>query len=159
MGSKSRSNLSRKNISENRKARYNYHITRSYEAGIVLTGTEVKSLRVGKINISDSYAVCENDEIWLLNAHIPEYTQANRFNHSPRRRRKLLLHKKDIGKLYSAVRREGMTLVPMKIYFNERGFAKLDLALARGKKNYDKREDEKKHDWNRQKSRLLRGEF
>ncbi|MBA5723899.1 SsrA-binding protein SmpB [Candidatus Liberibacter sp.] len=155
MNSHSKKNLSKKLISENRKARYNYHIIQSYNAGIVLTGTEVKSLRVGKINISESYASCENDEIWLINAYIPEYTQANRFNHAPRRHRKLLLSKREIGRLYSAVRRDGMTLVPLKLYFNEKGLAKLDLALAKGKKNYDKRETEKKRDWNRQKNRLL----
>ncbi|MBL0849189.1 MAG: SsrA-binding protein SmpB [Candidatus Liberibacter ctenarytainae] len=157
MGSSSKNKLSKKVISDNRKARYNYHIIRSYEAGIVLTGTEVKSLRVGKINISESYAACENDEIWLINAYIPEYTQANRFNHAPRRHRKLLLCRKEIGKMDAAVRRDGMTLVPMRLYFNEKGLAKLDLALAKGKKNYDKRETEKERDWNRQKSRLLRG--
>ncbi|AHA28288.1 SsrA-binding protein SmpB [Candidatus Liberibacter americanus] len=156
MNSKSRNKLSRKIISENRKARYNYHIVRSYESGVVLTGTEVKSLRVGKVNISESYAVCENNEIWWLNAHIPEYTQANRFNHVPLRRRKLLLCRKEINRLYAAVRLDGMTLVPMKIYFNEKGIAKIDLAIAKGKKNYDKRETEKKRDWDRQKSRLLR---
>ncbi|ADR52835.1 SsrA-binding protein [Candidatus Liberibacter solanacearum] len=156
MSSKSRSDLSLKVISENRKARYNYHILRSYEAGIVLTGTEVKSLRVSKVNISESYATVENDEIWLTNTYIPEYLQANRFNHSPRRNRKLLLSKKEIRRLHAAVRRDGMTLVPMKIYFNAKGLAKIDLALAQGKKNYDKRETEKKRDWDRQKSRIMR---
>ncbi|ACT56748.1 SsrA-binding protein SmpB [Candidatus Liberibacter asiaticus] len=156
MSLKSRGNPPKKVVSDNRKARYNYHIVRSFEAGIVLTGTEVKSLRVSKVNISDSYATFENDEIWLTNSYIPEYLQANRFNHYPRRNRKLLLSKREIHRLYAAVRRDGMTLVPMKIYFNAKGLAKIDLALAQGKKNYDKRETEKKRDWDRQKHRILR---
>ncbi len=156
MSLKSRGNPPKKVVSDNRKARYNYHIVRSFEAGIVLTGTEVKSLRVSKVNISDSYATFENDEIWLTNSYIPEDLQANRFNHYPRRNRKLLLSKREIHRLYAAVRRDGMTLVPMKIYFNAKGLAKIDLALAQGKKNYDKRETEKKRDWDRQKHRILR---
>ncbi|MEG8099355.1 SsrA-binding protein SmpB [Candidatus Liberibacter brunswickensis] len=156
MSSKFRSDPSKKVISENRRARYNYHIISSYEAGIVLTGTEVKSLRVSKVNISDSYASFEDNEIWLMNTYIPEYLQANRFNHFPRRNRKLLLRKKEILRLHAAVSRDGMTIVPMKIYFNSKGFVKIDLALAKGNKIYDKREADKKRDWDRQKNRLLR---
>lgn len=143
-------------VAENRKARYNYEIVDTYEAGLVLTGTEVKSLREGKANIAESYASDEGGEIWLINSYLPEYLQANRFNHETRRRRKLLLSKREMHRLQVAVNREGMTLVPLKIYFNERGRAKLELALAKGKKLHDKRETEKTRDWNRQKSRLLR---
>jgi SsrA-binding protein len=143
-------------VAENRKARFNYEIIDTYEAGLVLTGTEVKSLREGKANIAESYASDEGDEIWLINSHLPEYLQANRFNHETRRRRKLLLHKKEVDRLFASVNREGMTLVPLKVYFNEQGRAKLELALARGKKLHDKRETQKQRDWQRQKSRLLR---
>ena len=143
-------------IAENRKARYHYAIEDVFEAGIMLLGTEVKSLRNGKANIAESYASYEDGELWLINAHIPEYLQANRFNHEPRRRRKLLMSKREINKLSQAVAREGMTLVPLKLYFNNRGMAKLELALGKGKKVHDKRETEKKRDWNREKSRLLR---
>ena len=122
----------------------------------MLKGTEVKSLREGKANIAESYASDEGGEIWLINSYLPEYLQANRFNHEPRRRRKLLLSAREIGRLRNAVNREGMTLIPMKIYFNDRGRAKLELALAKGKKLHDKRETEKERDWNRQKSRLLK---
>jgi SsrA-binding protein len=146
----------RKIVAENRKARFNFEIVDTYEAGLVLTGTEVKSLREGKANIAESYATEEGGEIWLINSYLPEYLQANRFNHETRRRRKLLLHKKQVARLFSAVNREGMTLVPLKIYFNDKGRAKLELALAKGKKLHDKRETEKARDWNRQKSRLLR---
>lgn len=143
-------------MAENRKARFNYEIVNTYEAGLVLTGTEVKSLREGKANIAEAYASDENGEIWLINSYLPEYLQANRFNHAPRRPRKLLLSKKEIHRLRIAITREGMTLVPLKIYFNDKGRAKLELALARGKKLHDKRESEKQRDWNRQKSRLMR---
>lgn len=146
----------RKIVAENRKARFNYEIIDAFEAGLVLTGTEVKSLREGKANIAESYATEEGGEIWLINSHLPEYLQANRFNHETRRRRKLLLNKKEIARLFSAVNREGMTLVPLRIYFNDRGRAKLELALAKGKKLHDKRETQKQRDWQRQKSRLLR---
>jgi SsrA-binding protein len=146
----------RRIVAENRKARFNYEIIDTFEAGLVLSGTEVKSLRLGKSNIAESYATEEGGEIWLINSHIPEYLQANRFNHEPRRRRKLLLNKNEVRKLIGAVQREGMSLVPLKIYFNERGRAKLDLALARGKKLHDKRETEKRRDWDRQKARVLR---
>ncbi len=143
-------------VAENRKARFNYEIIDTYEAGLVLTGTEVKSLREGKANIAESYASDEGGEIWLINSYLPEYLQANRFNHEPRRRRKLLLSGREIHRLRSAVNREGMTLIPLKIYFNDRGRAKMELALAKGKKLHDKRESEKERDWNRQKSRLLK---
>jgi SsrA-binding protein len=143
-------------VAENRKARFNYEIIDTYEAGIVLMGTEVKSLREGKANIAESYASDEGGEIWLINSYLPEYLQANRFNHEPRRRRKLLLSGREIHRLRSAINREGMTLIPLKIYFNDRGRAKMELALAKGKKLHDKRESEKERDWNRQKSRLLK---
>ncbi len=143
-------------VAENRKARFNYEIIDTYEAGIVLMGTEVKSLRQGKANIAESYASDEGGEIWLINSYLPEYLQANRFNHEPRRRRKLLLSGREIHRLRSAINREGMTLIPLKIYFNDRGRAKMELALAKGKKLHDKRESEKERDWNRQKSRLLK---
>jgi SsrA-binding protein len=128
----------------------------TYEAGLALTGTEVKSLREGHANIQESYASNEGGEIWLINSYLPEYLQGNRFNHEPRRRRKLLLNKKEMARMAQAVEREGMTMVPLKIYFNERGRAKLLLAVARGKKLHDKRETEKQRDWNREKGRLLK---
>ena len=140
----------------NRRARFNYEIGQTFEAGIALTGTEVKSLREGQRNIADSYAGERGGELWLYNAYIPEYLQANRFHHETRRPRKLLLHKREISRLIGAVEREGMTIVPLKIYFNDRGRAKVELALARGKKLHDKRETEKKRDWDREKGRLLR---
>ncbi|ABM44574.1 SsrA-binding protein [Bartonella bacilliformis str. Heidi Mejia] len=148
--------LIRKIIAENRKARFNFELLEHLEAGIVLNGTEVKSLRSNHANIAESYASFENEELWLVNAHIPEYTQANRFNHEPRRLRKLLVSKREIGRFFNAVSREGMTIVPLKLYFNERGCVKLEIALARGKKIHDKRETEKKRDWGREKARLLR---
>jgi len=154
--SKSGAGQKRRIVAENRKARFNYEIIDTYEAGLVLTGTEVKSLREGKANIAESYATEEDGELWLINSYLPEYLQANRFNHETRRRRKLLLNKKEVRRLIGAVQREGMTLVPLKIYFNDRGRAKLELALGRGKKLHDKRETEKKRDWDRQKARLLR---
>jgi SsrA-binding protein len=146
----------RKIIADNRKARFNYAIGETFEAGIALTGTEVKSLRQGKATIGESYADSRGREIWLVNANIPEYLQANRFNHAPKRPRKLLLHRRQVDKLIGAVEREGMTLVPLKLYFNEKGRAKIELALAKGKKLHDKRETEKKRDWDREKGRLLR---
>src|SRR6266568_4230298 len=138
-------------VADNRKARFNYHIGDVLEAGIALTGTEVKSLRQGKATIAESYADARAGEIWLVNANIPEYLQASRFNHAPKRRRKLLLHKREINKLIGAIEREGMTLVPLKLYFNDKGRAKIELALAKGKKLHDKRETEKKRDWAREK--------
>ncbi len=156
MAPKGSQRVVKKIVAENRKARFNYEIIDTYEAGLVLKGTEVKSLREGKANIAESYASDEDGEIWLINSYLPEYLQANRFNHEPRRRRKLLLSGREIGRLRSAINREGMTLVPLKIYFNDSGRAKLELALAKGKKLHDKRESEKERDWNRQKSRLLK---
>jgi SsrA-binding protein len=143
-------------VAENRKARFSYEVLDTYEAGLALTGTEVKSLREGKANIQESYASVEGGEIWLINSYLPEYLQGNRFNHEPRRRRKLLLNKREMARLAQGVEREGMTMVPLKIYFNERGRAKLLLALARGKKLHDKRETEKERDWGREKARLLK---
>jgi len=143
-------------VAENRKARFNYEILDTIETGIVLTGTEVKSLRGGKANIQDSYASAEDGEIWLINSYLPEYFQANRFNHEPRRRRKLLLKKREMAKLRQNVEREGMTMIPLKIYFNDKGRAKLLLGVARGKKLHDKRETEKQRDWAREKGRLLK---
>ena len=144
-------------IAENRKARFNYAIEDTVEAGIVLTGTEVKSTRNGKTTIAESYADSKGGEIWLVNANIPEYLQANRFNHEPKRDRKLLLHKKQINKLIGATQRQGYTVIPLKIYFNDKGRAKVELGLGKGKKLHDKRETEKERDWNRQKSRILKG--
>ena len=143
-------------IADNRKARFNYEIGETFVAGIALTGTEVKSLRQGKATIAESYADTRGREIWLVNANIPEYLQASRFNHAPKRPRKLLLHRGQIDKLASGVEREGMTIVPLKMYFNEKGRAKVEIALARGKKLHDKRETEKKRSWEREKGRLMR---
>jgi len=140
----------------NRKARHNYSIEDSLETGIVLTGSEVKSLRAGRATIAESYASEKDGELFLINSHIPIYNQAGPQNHEPRRPRKLLLHRRQIVKLIGAIQREGMTLVPLKLYFNDRGMAKLELGLAKGKRQYEKRETEKKRDWERQKSRLLR---
>ncbi|AQS41946.1 MAG: SsrA-binding protein [Candidatus Tokpelaia hoelldobleri] len=146
----------RKVLAENRKARFNYEILDTLEAGLVLAGTEVKSLRANKANIAESYASFESGELWLINSYIPEYTEGNRFNHEPRRLRKILINKREMKQLFVAISREGMTLVPLRLYFNVRGRAKLELALARGKKTHDKRETEKKRDWGREKARLLR---
>ena len=143
--------------SENRRARYDYELGERFEAGLMLTGTEVKSLRTGKATIAESYASIDRaGELFLVNATIPEYLQANRFNHEPKRPRKLLLKAKEILRLAKGIEREGMTIVPLKIYFNERGRAKIEIALGRGKKLHDKRDSEKTRDWNRDKSRLLR---
>ncbi|KQZ33074.1 SsrA-binding protein [Mesorhizobium sp. Root552] len=141
---------------ENRKARFNYEVLDTLETGLVLSGTEVKALRGGHANIQESYASFEGGEIWLINSYLPEYLQANRFNHEPRRRRKLLVSKREMARLSQSIEREGMTLVPLKIYFNDKGRAKLLLAIARGKKLHDKRETEKQRDWNREKGRLLK---
>jgi SsrA-binding protein len=143
-------------VADNRKARFNYFIDETMEAGVALTGTEVKSLRLGKATIAESYADAREGEIWLINSNIPEYLQANRFNHTPKRPRKLLLHRGQINKLIGAVERDGMTLVPLKLYFNDKGRAKIELALARGKKLYDKRDTEKKRSWERERGRLMR---
>src|SRR5690349_11250349 len=143
-------------VAENRRSRYDYDIGETLEAGIVLTGTEVKSLRLGKAQITESYASPERGELWLINAHIPEYLQANRFNHEEKRPRKLLVSKKELVKLTEGVERAGNTIVPLKLYFNEHGKAKLLIGLGKGKKSFDKRETEKNRDWNREKSRLMK---
>ncbi len=140
----------------NRRARFDYEIGQVYEAGIALTGTEVKSLREGRSNIADAYAGEKGGELWLYNAYIPEYLQANRFNHETRRPRKLLLHRREISRLVGAVDKEGMTIVPLRVVFNDRGRAKIELAVARGKKLHDKRETERKRDWGREKARVMR---
>jgi len=143
-------------IADNRKARHNYEFVETMEAGIMLTGTEVKSLRNGRANIAESYATEEGGELWLINSYIPEYLEANRFNHTPRRRRKLLLHRKQMVELINGVNREGMTIVPNRLYFNDRGMAKLQIALAKGRKAHDKRDVARERDWKREQGRLLR---
>ena len=143
-------------VAENRRARFDYFVEDRFEAGIQLTGTEVKSLRHGEGSIAESYASAEGGEIWLINSHIPEYSHGNRLNHQPRRPRKLLLKNREIAKLQGAVTRQGLTLVPLSIYFNAAGRAKVELALARGKKIHDKRETVKERDWKREQQRLLR---
>jgi SsrA-binding protein len=143
-------------IAENRRARFDYFLEETFEAGLALTGTEVKSLRNGRANIAESYAAVEGQDIYLINADIPPYSQANRFNHEPRRHRKLLLHRKQLDRLIGAVQREGRTLIPTKLYWNDKGLAKLELALAKGKKLHDKRETSAERDWQRDKARLLR---
>jgi SsrA-binding protein len=143
-------------IAENRRARFDYFIENDLEAGIVLKGSEVKSLRTGQSNIADSYASVEGAELWLINSYIAPYTQAGVFGHEERARRKLLVSKKELARLHQAVGREGMTLVPLVMYFNDKGRVKLKIGVARGKKNADKRETEAKRDWNRQKQRLLK---
>ena len=144
-------------VADNRKARHLYFIESTLEAGLALAGSEVKSLRTGKANIGESYAMAKAGELFLVNAYIPEYLMANRFNHEPRRPRKLLVHRTQARRLAAAVQREGMTLVPLKLYFTPRGIAKVELGIARGKKLHDKRETAKARDWARDKARLLRG--
>jgi SsrA-binding protein len=146
----------RKLIAENRRARYDYFIEESLEAGLSLTGSEVKSLRQGRANVAEAYAAVEGREIVLVNAYIPEYAAASRFNHEPRRPRKLLLHRKQIDRLIGAVNRDGRTIIPMRLYWNDKGLAKLELAVAKGKKAHDKREAEATRDWQRDKARLMR---
>ena len=146
----------RKLVAENRRARFDYFLEESVEAGLVLTGSEVKSLRLGRANIAESYASVEGGEMVLINAYIPEYPGANRFNHEPRRGRKLLLHRRQIAKLTQAVQREGRTIVPVKLFFDEKGRAKLEIALAKGKKLHDKRASEADKDWKRDQARLMR---
>ena len=146
----------RKIVAVNRRARHEYFIEDVIEAGLMLKGTEVKALREGKANIAESYASPEDGAIWLVNANIPEYSAGNRENHEPKRRRKLLLHKREIVRLSQAVERKGYTLTPLKLYFNERGRAKLELGLSLGKKLHDKRSTTKDRDWSRQKQRLMR---
>jgi SsrA-binding protein len=143
-------------VADNRKARFNFAIGEVFEAGLQLTGTEVKSLRQGKATIAESFAAGKDGELWLYNANIPEYLQANRFNHAPKRPRKLLMHAREVAKLSAAVDREGMTIVPLRLYFNDKGRAKIEIALAKGKKLHDKRETEKKRTWDRERGRLMR---
>jgi SsrA-binding protein len=143
-------------VAENRRARYDYFVEERFETGIELRGTEVKALRGGEGSIAESYAAIEGEEVWLINSSIPEYSHGNRMNHEPRRKRKLLLRAREIAKLQGAVARQGLTLVPLSIYFNTRGRAKVELAIARGKKMHDKRETEKERDWKREQGRLLR---
>ena len=147
--------LDRTVVAQNRKARHNYFIEETFEAGLSLTGTEVKSLRGGRSTIAESYVTTIENEAWLVNATIPEYASGNRFNHEPRRPRKLLLHRSQVNKLIGAIQREGRTVVPLQVYFNEQGRAKLEIALAVGKKAHDKRASIKERDWQRQRSRLL----
>ena len=146
----------KKVVAENRRARFDYHIEDTTEAGIALTGTEVKSLRFGEGSIAESYAEVKGGEVWLINSNIPEFSHGNRFNHVPKRPRKLLLHEREIARLQGAVERKGMTLLPLSVYFNSRGRAKVELALAKGKQAADKRASIKERDWKRDKARLLR---
>jgi SsrA-binding protein len=143
-------------VAQNRKARHNYLIEESLEVGLVLTGSEVKSLRLGRASISEAYASDDAGELYLFNSHIPVYDPAGRFNHEPKRRRKLLLRRREMARLVGLVRREGYTLVPLSLYFNDRGIAKIELGFGRGKRKADKRETEKRRDWQRQKGRLMR---
>lgn len=145
-----------KTVAENRRARYEYFIETVYEAGIALTGTEVKSLRSGQGSIAEAYAEVKEGQVWLINCNVPEFSHGNRFNHEPKRPRKLLLHEREINKVQGAVARDGMTLVPLSIYFNGRGRAKVELALAKGKKLHDKREVIKDRDWKRDQQRIMR---
>ena len=145
-----------KTVAENRRARFEYFIEDVFEAGIALSGTEVKSLRGGEGSIAEAYADVRGGEAWLINANIPEFSHGNRFNHEPKRPRKLLLHQREIEKMIGAVERKGMTLVPLSVYFNGRGRAKVELALAKGKQTHDKRQTVKDRDWQRDKARLLR---
>ena len=146
----------KKTVAENRKARFEYHIEDVFEAGIALTGTEVKSLCFGEGSIAEAYAEIRGAEAWLVNSNVPEFSHGNRFNHSPKRPRKLLLHEREIARLHGAVERKGMTLVPLSIYFNSRGRAKVELALARGKNTADKRATIKERDWKRDQARIMR---
>lgn len=146
----------KKTVAENRRARFDYHIDETFEAGIVLTGTEVKSLRFGEGSIAESYAEVRDGEVWLVNSNVPEFSHGNRFNHEPKRPRKLLLHEREIARLQGSVERKGMTLVPLSIYFNGQGRAKVELALARGKNAADKRQTVKDRDWKREQGRLMR---
>jgi SsrA-binding protein len=147
----------KKIVAENRRARFDYFIDQVFEAGIALTGTEVKSLRFGEGSIAESYAEVKDGEVWLINSNVPEFSHGNRHNHEPKRPRKLLLKEREINKIHGGVARQGMTLVPLSVYFNGRGRAKVELALAKGKKDHDKRETIKERDWKREQSRLLRG--
>jgi SsrA-binding protein len=143
-------------VAENRRARFDYAIEDTYEAGIALTGTEVKSLRFGEGSIAESYAEVKGSEVWLVNSNIPEFSHGNRFNHEPKRPRKLLLHEREINKMHAAVMRQGMTLIPLSVYFNDRGRAKVELAIGKGRKAHDKREHIKEQEWKRDAARLLK---
>jgi SsrA-binding protein len=143
-------------VAENRRARFDYFVEERLEAGIELQGTEVKALRGGEGSIAESYATIDGEEVWLINSHIPEYSHGNRMNHEPRRRRKLLLKGREIAKLHGAITRQGLTLVPLSIYFNSTGRAKIELAIARGKKAHDKRDTIKERDWKREQGRIMR---
>lgn len=143
-------------VAENRRARFDHHVEDVLEAGLMLQGTEVKALRAGEASIAESYAEVRDGEVWLVNANIPEYSHGNRLNHEPRRPRKLLLHAREVNRLLGAVERKGMTLVPLSIYFNRTGRAKVELALAKGKQTHDKRAAIKERDWKRDKARLMR---
>lgn len=146
----------KKTVAENRRARYDYHIDETFEAGIALTGTEVKSLRFGEGSIAESYAEVKDGQVWLINSNVPEFSHGNRHNHEPKRPRKLLLHEREIARLHGAVERKGMTLVPLSVYFNSRGRAKVELALAKGKQTHDKRQATKDRDWKRDQARIMR---
>ncbi|MEO6113425.1 MAG: SsrA-binding protein SmpB [Sphingomicrobium sp.] len=143
-------------VAENRRARYDYFVEERFEAGIELRGTEVKALRTGEGSIAESYAMVEGEQVWLVNSSIPQYGNRGYADHEPRRRRRLLMRGREIAKLYGAINRQGLTLIPLSIYFNSRGRAKIELALARGKKVHDKRETIKERDWKREQGRLLR---
>ncbi|WP_439545224.1 SsrA-binding protein SmpB [Sandarakinorhabdus sp.] len=145
-----------KTVAENRRARFDYFIEDVFEAGIALTGTEVKSLRTGQGSIVESFAEVKDGQVWLVNANIPVFSHGNIFNHEPKRPRKLLLHSREIDRMHSAVTRQGLTLVPLNVFFNDRGRAKIELAIGRGKKLHDKRETSKERDWQRDKARLMR---
>jgi SsrA-binding protein len=147
--------LDREVVAQNRKARFDYFIEETFEAGLQLTGTEVKSLRGGRSTIAESYVTEDGGEAWLVNANIPLYASGNRYNHEPKRPRKLLLHRAQINKLIGAIQREGRTVVPLQVYFNEQGRAKIEIALAKGKQAHDKRQSIKDRDWKRQRSRLM----
>lgn len=148
-----------KRIAENRRARFDYFVEETFEAGIVLTGSEVKPLRAGKASIAESYAEVREGELYLVNAHIDEHGNTNRkWQHEPKRPRKLLLHKREMNRLIGAIQRKGVTIIPLYLYFNHKGIVKVHLGIATGKKQYDKRETEKKRDWQRDKARILRGE-
>lgn len=156
MAQKKKAEPPRKVVADNRAARFHYALGEKLEAGIMLTGTEVKSLRQGRVNLADAYVGVSGSDVYLYNAHIPEYLQANRFNHETRRPRKLLLHRRQIDRMIASVQRQGMTVVPLRLYFNDRGMAKCEISIAEGKKLHDKRQASKERDWNREKARLLK---
>lgn len=149
-------NPNNKLVAENRKARYNYAIEDTLECGIMLVGSEVKAMRMGGVNIAESYVSVEDGGLWMINSHVPKYDQAKTFGHEERRKRKLLVHQKELANFWKGVSREGMTIVPLKLYFNDVGRAKVLVGLAKGKKNHDKRDTEKQRDWGREKQRLLK---